>query len=233
LAVLAQRLVRKICPFCKTEHIPDEDEIEILFQEYPSHLKFFKGEGCESCNFSGYKGRTLISEIFIIDKEIGLAIGKGFNDTQIKTIATQAGMKTMLEDGLMKMEETTLSEILRVIPHDMIEFFKKQKRAQKEASSIVNTYADKADNAADKHLSPQTYIISDPIEQEQTVTEMFQHCKTINGTDANTTQADFPLYKEFITESFHTICRKYNCRSLSFTIQNKNGEPELSVLPVT
>ncbi len=71
---LAQRLVRRICSSCKKEYIPPEEEWSLLFNQYPSHIQFFKGDGCEDCNFTGYKGRTLLSEIFVVDGEISNAL---------------------------------------------------------------------------------------------------------------------------------------------------------------
>ncbi len=85
LSVLAQRLIRRICPFCKVEYVPTEDEWKMLFENYPSELTFFRGEGCKSCNFTGFKGQVLLSEIFVIDKEIGYSLSKGLAASDIKT----------------------------------------------------------------------------------------------------------------------------------------------------
>jgi len=124
MCVLAQRLVRKICPSCKREYVPKEDDWGLLFDEYPSHLKFYKGKGCETCGFSGYTGRTLLSEIFVLDKEITKFLPKGADVYDIKEKVIEKGMKTLLDDGLSKLGDTTLSEIFKAVPHDMIQMFR-------------------------------------------------------------------------------------------------------------
>lgn len=133
--VLAQRLVRRICPSCIMEVVPDEKEWAIIFDEYPSHLQFYRGKGCEACGYTGYKGRTLLSEIFVVDRDIASALSKGAEVDDIKRIAMEKGMLTMLDDGLQKLQQTTLSEIIRVVPYDMIQTFRlseKQKLAREK-----------------------------------------------------------------------------------------------------
>jgi len=127
MAVLAQRLVRTTCPACKKEYAPKKEEWTLLFERYPEHLAFFTGEGCEECKFTGYKGRTLISEIFMVDRNISLAMNRGESENEIRRIALKGGMKTMLDDGIMKLNQTTLEELIRVVPHEMLKEFKSRK----------------------------------------------------------------------------------------------------------
>ncbi|MFH2066209.1 MAG: ATPase, T2SS/T4P/T4SS family [Pseudomonadota bacterium] len=127
MAVLAQRLVRTICPVCKKEYTPKKEEWVLLFEKYPEHLTFYTGEGCEECKFTGYKGRTLISEIFVVDRNISLAMNRGESENEIRRIALKGGMKTMLDDGIMKLDQTTLDELIRVVPHEMLKEFKTRK----------------------------------------------------------------------------------------------------------
>ncbi|RJP76864.1 MAG: type II/IV secretion system protein [Desulfobacteraceae bacterium] len=127
MAVLAQRLVRTICPVCKKEYTPKKEEWVLLFEKYPEHLTFYTGEGCEECKFTGYKGRTLISEIFVVDRNISLAMNRGESENEIRRIALKEGMKTMLDDGIMKLDQTTLDELIRVVPHEMLKEFKTRK----------------------------------------------------------------------------------------------------------
>lgn len=231
LAVLAQRLIRKTCPFCKKEYVPEEDEWGLLFDAYPSHLIFYKGEGCESCNFSGYKGRTLISEIFVIDKETGLALSKGLTETQLKDMAIDSGMKTMIDDGLSKMHETTLSEILRIVPHDMIKTFKSRQPAVKDANVMTDNLSVGKEDQAQVNLLPQNFLISSPETQGQAIEEMLSKYNTINASYNNSSQADISLFREFIMDSFYKIREKFNCSNVSFTIQDKKGKAEISALP--
>ncbi len=128
MCVVAQRLLRKLCPLCRVPYTPTPFEWEPLFENYPDHLEFYKSEGCPDCNFSGYTGRTLISEILIIDQEIARALNKEIPVNEIKTLAIQNGMKTMVDDGLTKMASTTLSEIIRVVPNEMLKEFKSRQQ---------------------------------------------------------------------------------------------------------
>ncbi|MFZ5563016.1 MAG: GspE/PulE family protein, partial [Thermodesulfobacteriota bacterium] len=130
MGVVAQRLLRKICPGCRVAYRPTEYEWEPLFNAYPEHLEFFRGEGCPECNYTGYNGRTLISEILIIDQDIARALNREASTREIKALAIENGMKTMVDDGLSKMSDTTLSELIRVVPHEMLKEFKsRQKKA--------------------------------------------------------------------------------------------------------
>jgi type II secretory ATPase GspE/PulE/Tfp pilus assembly ATPase PilB-like protein len=124
MGVLAQRLVRKICPACKKKYTPLKEEWVLLFERYPEHLDFYIGEGCSECEFTGYRERTLISEIFIVDRTISLALNRGENENEIRQLALKGGMKTMIDDGIMKLDQTTLSELIRVVPHEMLKEFK-------------------------------------------------------------------------------------------------------------
>jgi len=124
MGVMAQRLLRKICPYCRKKCRPPEDEWRFLFQEYPDHLTFYANEGCERCNYIGYKGRLLISELCVIDRDIIQAINKQLDEDEIMQVALKNGMKTMIDDGLSKLDQTTISEIIRLVPHEMIKEFK-------------------------------------------------------------------------------------------------------------
>lgn len=234
LGILAQRLIRKICPFCKQEYVPGEDEWRVLFDTYPSHLSFYKGKGCESCNFSGYKGRTLLSEIFVVDKETGAALSRGLSVETLKTIALEAGMKTMLDDGLMKLQDTTLSEILRIIPHEMIKTFRSRKHVQEEVNDLIENLFDGTGKQARISLAPQQFVISDPAKQEKTIQDMFTKYNIINKNfNESSTEADPAVFHEFIAENFKKITGKYHCARVSFTIQGKKGKAEISALADT
>ena len=121
--ILAQRLVRKICASCITEHEPPEEEWSLVFPVYPKETQFFKGVGCPACDHTGFKGRTLLSEIFVLEDQELIQQGTPLNT--LKKNYYQKGMKNMLVDGLMKLSSTTLSELIRVLPYDMLEDYKK------------------------------------------------------------------------------------------------------------
>jgi type IV pilus assembly protein PilB len=135
--VIAQRLIRKICKYCKKEIILDKAAMNDLgkifgIQKILDLLKnnnvlepketsldkilFFKGEGCPKCKQTGYKGRLGIYEIMQMNEEITKKIAEHATANEIKDAARKNGMTTMFEDGLIKakMGLTTINEILRV-----------------------------------------------------------------------------------------------------------------------
>ncbi len=115
IGVIAQRLVRKVCPYCKEEYSPSlEERREIGLENFEG--KFFKGKGCEHCLGTGYLGRTAIYEILPIDEEIKKLILQGKESSEIKKKAVEKGMKTLKMDGALKvaMGITTPEEVLRV-----------------------------------------------------------------------------------------------------------------------
>ncbi len=119
---IGQRLVRKICVDCK-EKIKLTEEILLSLKDSPvyplvSHLKeIYHGKGCQTCHQSGYYGRLCINEVLATNDAIRGAILRKASAEEIKQIAKNSGMTTMLEDGIYKVEKglTTLEEILRVI----------------------------------------------------------------------------------------------------------------------
>lgn len=114
-AILAQRLVRVICPHCREEYRPDRDYPGIAL---PPVL--YRGVGCEACFGLGTLGRTGIYELLLIDSEICSMIIKQTPAGVIKEYAVSKGMKTLREDGLLKVAAgiTTIEEVLRVTQED-------------------------------------------------------------------------------------------------------------------
>ena len=116
LAVMAQRLVRRICFYCKKEYVLEEAEAAI-FRSYGFELpKAFRGAGCPRCNGTGYSGRTVIGEIMIVDDEIRELIYAAASINAIKETALRKGMRPLKEDAVRKAAEgvTTMEEVLRV-----------------------------------------------------------------------------------------------------------------------
>ncbi|BAL81598.1 GspE/PulE family protein [Caldisericum exile] len=117
IGATAQRLIRKICPKCKEPHTPSKDVLEHLGFEVHEGVNFYKGAGCDFCSNTGYKGRVAISEILPITPEIQRLILKQASSKEILSEAKRMGMKTLLDDALMKAAEgiTTLEEVIRVV----------------------------------------------------------------------------------------------------------------------
>ncbi|MFA6583423.1 MAG: ATPase, T2SS/T4P/T4SS family [Elusimicrobiaceae bacterium] len=120
--VIAQRLVRLICPQCRAEVTPCAD---LLAKYSPlikqtKILKFYAGAGCEACNFTGFRGRTAVIEVLEITDPIRALIAARGVDQQIFQEAKKNGMHTMTESAMLKLAQgaTTLEEIARVIDMD-------------------------------------------------------------------------------------------------------------------
>lgn len=116
-AVLAQRLVRSICPYCREEFQPSSSEISYFSAPVQA---LYRGRGCRICRDSGYLGRTGIFEILYIDNEIRQMIAGRVDSQEIKDYAVSNGMRTLYMDGLEKVRKgvTSLQEILRVTQND-------------------------------------------------------------------------------------------------------------------
>ncbi len=116
MGVLAQRLVRTICPHCKEEYSPSESE-SAYFMDPPGKLeKLWRGAGCDKCNGTGYLGRIAIFELLIADDEIRQLITERAPAHRIRAVLSDKGMTTLRSDGLLKTREglTTLEEVIRV-----------------------------------------------------------------------------------------------------------------------
>jgi len=114
--ILAQRLVRRLCRFCRVEQAPDPQVVELLnLQGFTGHS--YAAGGCARCQQSGYNGRLGLFEIFVMSEDFRHAISDGYRESLLLKAARLAGMKTLLEDGLEKVlaGETSLDELLRVI----------------------------------------------------------------------------------------------------------------------
>ncbi len=120
LVVIAQRLVRRICPECKTKHVPTDQELQSI-GIHNGHIPPFacyKGGGCKTCKYTGYLGQTGIYEIFAPNDRLRREIMRCPTKRTLKQLAIEAGMETMLEDGIKKIRHgiTTVEEVARVCP---------------------------------------------------------------------------------------------------------------------
>lgn len=121
IGIVGQRLVRKICNSCKKEHIAEKEEILELNLDIEKEYKISKGEGCNSCKKTGYKGRTAIHEILIPNENIRKLIIEKEGSGVINKEAIKMGMKTMREDGVEKILKgiTTIEEVIRVTQEEL------------------------------------------------------------------------------------------------------------------
>lgn len=118
IGVLAQRLVRTLCPRCKEPYKPPAEGLRRLglTPEEVEDITFYRGRGCEYCRHTGYYGRTGIFELMVVNEEIAELIVRRAPLSEIREAAKAAGMKTLMEDGLRKAMAgiTTIEEVLRV-----------------------------------------------------------------------------------------------------------------------
>ncbi|MCK5071235.1 MAG: type II secretion system protein GspE, partial [Desulfocapsa sp.] len=122
VGILAQRLVRKICPFCREEYLPPAELLEELTDEgLPDNPVFFIGRGCERCMNIGYWGRTGIYELLEMDDAVRDLLLKNKDAASIRKISRQKGMQPLRSAGIVKalQGETTLEEVLRVTQEEV------------------------------------------------------------------------------------------------------------------
>ncbi len=120
MAILAQRLVRKICPECKGGYTPTEEALKDIGLNADEKIDFYRGKGCDKCSNTGYKGRISLYELMVMDEKIrNLTVAKAPID-DIRRQAISSGMITLMEDGVSKVRQglTTVEEILRVTQED-------------------------------------------------------------------------------------------------------------------
>jgi general secretion pathway protein E len=120
LAMMAQRLVRVLCPTCRTPVTPSVETLRELGLTQEECLRqngqFYKAVGCDACRDTGYRGRTGIYELLAMDDTIRALVMQQANAHTIKAAALQRGMRTLLQDGASKIlrGRTTPEEVLRV-----------------------------------------------------------------------------------------------------------------------
>jgi general secretion pathway protein E len=118
LGILAQRLVRVICPECKSKVTPDEKYLQAMgiSRQEAEQMMFYAGQGCEHCRHTGFRGRTAIFEYLPVDADIRQEITNCSDTEKIKNVAAKKGIQTLRDNGWQKVRQgiTTISEVLRV-----------------------------------------------------------------------------------------------------------------------
>jgi type II secretory ATPase GspE/PulE/Tfp pilus assembly ATPase PilB-like protein len=124
LGVHAQRLVRKVCEHCKEDYMPSEELLKEFFSVPPVDVRWLRGKGCPQCNFTGYKGRMAVAELWTPSEDDIVLINKGIPFDEIKASAQKSTI-LMAEDAMEKLRagKTTLEELMRTLPYSSIEQF--------------------------------------------------------------------------------------------------------------
>ena len=122
-SVMAQRLVRRICPECREPYAPTSWDLEAfdLSDDKLKDATLYKGAGCRACNNTGYRGRVGIFELMTVNEELQKLVYERVSSAEIRKVARQMGMKTLREDGMLKVLSgmTTLEEVMRVTAKDI------------------------------------------------------------------------------------------------------------------
>jgi len=115
--IVAQRLLRKICPQCKEAYTPTSDELKRMGMSGSDIIQLYRGRGCKSCNGIGYAGRVGIFEVLALSNKIRDMIAQDASEQDLGKAAAEAGMTSLQTDGLKKVIEgiTTLEELSRVV----------------------------------------------------------------------------------------------------------------------
>jgi general secretion pathway protein E len=116
VAIEAQRLVRKLCPHCKTKTVLPASTLESIARSLPENYQFYKNVGCEKCSQTGYLGREMLSEILPISEKISSMIAQESSKKEILDQAMAEGFVDMFTDGVIRAANgiTTLDEVIRV-----------------------------------------------------------------------------------------------------------------------
>jgi len=115
IGIIAQRLVRRICPNCKEKYVPEKAILKYLgLQE---DIELYKGKGCDACSMTGYKGRVGVYEVLMIDEPVRHLIAEGAETNIIRQEAIRRGMRTLKDYCIILLKEglTTIDEVLRTV----------------------------------------------------------------------------------------------------------------------
>jgi type IV pilus assembly protein PilB len=139
IGVLGQRLVREVCNGCRVAYQPSDELMREFFDAPPSGLTFYKGEGCEGCNFTGFHGRMSVAELWVPNDEDLLLINKGapFEDLRRSSLRTTL---SMADDALERLVagRTNLEELIRMLPYSAIcEFRQRGLGCAEDTSSLL------------------------------------------------------------------------------------------------
>jgi general secretion pathway protein E len=123
MAVLAQRLVRMLCPDCREPYVPSPSELgRIGIKSAPMGAPIYRAKGCRACRNTGYRGRSAVHELMIVDDSVRDLVMKKADAASIRRACTSKGMKLLRQDGGERVMAgyTTIEELLRVTQEDIV-----------------------------------------------------------------------------------------------------------------
>lgn len=125
LGVVSQRLIRQLCTACKTPYEPSSDLLHEFFDAPPDHLEWYTGRGCAECNFTGYKGRMAVAEVWVPNEKDIVLLSKGASFDEL--LASSRVSTLLMVDDVMRILDqgrTDLEELIRTLPYATIEQFR-------------------------------------------------------------------------------------------------------------
>jgi type IV pilus assembly protein PilB len=130
LGVLAQRLVRSVCQDCREEYEPHTELLHEFFPGRPSGMRFYRGKGCEACNFSGYRGRMSVAELWVPNEEDVILISKQASMDELRATAGRSTV-SMVQDAWTRLSAglTNLEELIRMLPYGSVYQFRQSMAA--------------------------------------------------------------------------------------------------------
>jgi len=122
IAVLGIRLIRKNCTYCSEAYQPEPGFLRSLPEDMVANTKFLRGVGCKECLNTGFKGRSAVTELLVVDEVCSDAVLQKMPTRALQQVAIQQGMQTMWQNGLRRVQggQSTVEEILRVIASDQM-----------------------------------------------------------------------------------------------------------------
>jgi type IV pilus assembly protein PilB len=157
--ILAQRLVRRICPDCRVEIGPPE---MLARSKFPRLKSYYKGKGCPSCQYAGYRGQVGVYEFLQMDTKLRRLIAKNITGDNLWDAARESGVKTLFENAWAMVEQglTTVDEVIMKIPYKPTDGeFRKRERSQK--TKVLEYNVPKADSKLiRKVLEAEGYVVA-------------------------------------------------------------------------
>ena len=117
IGVVAQRLVRVLCPHCRAAYTPDDNEQKLLGWQAAAHPPVYRAVGCPACNGKGYRGRMALMELLRMDSELDDLVARRASQREILNAALARGYRSLAVDGISRVLEgkTSLAEVARVV----------------------------------------------------------------------------------------------------------------------
>lgn len=237
--IVALQPVNKLCDNCKVPVKPLPPEWGMLLSAQPgqltlytrkggdirfrlrlldtSNLTLYTSEGCKACHFTGYAGQVMLSEVLPMTSAIRDAVSQGRCETELRALAMEQGLGTLIHDALAQSARINLKDFLDHMPASARDAF-----THTHGAAPVSQPA-----------STHTLIISDPSADRAAIKQLHRvYEQMATGHSASLRPAQPALFERFIRDQFHRICKQYGCRQVSISIGNHRGQVTLTAMPV-